>query len=104
MQTKYTKIKRDFNTGQIIEYIYPDCPDIIKSKEDLIRWFEHRGQVVDNGRKINDRRHLIKRLPEKFIEESSETEIKIMFPNCKFIASAIFISGEYKNECCRISV
>lgn len=102
MQPKYTKIKRDWNTGQIDEIIYPDCPDTIKSKEDLIRWFENRGQV--EGDNINDREHLLNRLPKKFIKENTVTEIKIMFPNCKFTASAIFIEGEYQNECCKIAL
>ena len=78
--------------------VYPNCPDVIKSKEDLQRWFEHTDQYYSEN--IDDRSHLLKHLPKKFIQEQTETEIKIMFPRCKFSASAIFTG----NECYRISL
>lgn len=76
---------------------YPNCPETIKSKEDLQRWVEHTCQITEN---IDDRKHILAHLPTQFIKEQTDTEIKIMFPRCKFTASAIFTG----NECYRISL
>lgn len=92
MKTKYIREKLDGT------FVYPNCPTAIKSKEDLQRWFEHTDQI--SGENIDDRKHLLEHLPTQFIKEQTDTEIKIMFPRCKFSASAIFTG----NECYRISL
>jgi len=92
MKPKYIREKLDGT------FVYPVCPAIIKSKEDLQRWFENTDQY--SGDDINDKSHLLERLPPSYIKEQTETEIKIMFPNCKFLASALFTG----NECYRISL
>ena len=82
MKVKYIREKLN---GTLV---YPDCPNVIKSKEDLQRWFEHTDQYYSEN--IDDKSHLLKYLPTKFIKEQTDTEIKIMFPRCKTTASAIF--------------
>lgn len=92
MKTKYIREKLNGT------FAYPDCPDTIKSKEDLQRWFEHTAQI--DGENIDDKKHLLSHLPVQYIKAQTETEIKIMFPRCKYSASAIFTG----NECFRISL
>lgn len=91
MKAKYTRERLDGT------FYYPDCPDIIKSKEDLIRWFEHTGQFTDD---INDRQYLLSHLPAGFIKENTDKVIKIMFPRYKSLANAYFTD----NECYKIAV
>ena len=92
MKPKYTHEKLDGT------FVYPDMPEYIKSKEDLVRWFEHTGKFYSEF--IDDRTDLLKHLPANFIQEQTDREIKIMFPRCKYSASAIFTG----NECYRISI
>jgi len=91
MKTKYIKEKIDGS------FVYPSCPDQIKSKEDLKKWFDHTSQLEED---IDDKEHLLARLPAKFIKNQTSTEIIIMFQRCKHSASAMF-SGK---ECYRISL
>lgn len=77
---------------------YPECPQTIMSKEDLLRWFENTSQI--SGDSINDREHLLKHLPPKFIIQHTATEIQIMFPKCKYSARVYF----YENECNTVRV
>lgn len=79
-------------------FVYPDCPNVIKSKEDLQRWFEHTDQV--HGENIDDKKSLLAHLPTEYIKETTDTEIKILFPRCKFLATAKFTG----NECFGISL
>lgn len=93
MKPKYIREKLDGT------FVYPDCPEMIKSKEDLQRWFEHTDQVYSEEN-IDDRSHLLSRIDNGLIKEQSEIKISILFPRCKFLAHAMFT----KNECYRISL
>lgn len=92
MKPKYIKERLDGT------FVYPDCPNTIKSKEDLQRWFEYTDQI--SGDNINDRLHLLNHLPKEFIKDQTDTEIKILFPRCRFLATATFTG----NECYKISL
>lgn len=91
MKTKYIHERLDGS------FVYPNCPETIKSKEDLRRWFEHTCQITDD---IDDKNHLLTRLPSKFITEQSNGEIKMLFPRCQFSAIAKFLG----KECYGISI
>ncbi len=94
MKYKYLKQKLD---GTLV---YPPEPPVVKSKEDLQRWFEWTDQF--DFETHNDFKSLFDKLQAPFEIETKGTEVilKIKFKNCKYPAYAKF----FDRECYSVSI